>query len=151
MFNGPCRLHGSAGFMSTADEALISPGDYMNAGVSFDDAPLPPPPLPHGLRLHDAPASPTITAAAAAAAAVAGEHHSCPADRCLMNPGVTCPDVYMALEGIQFMAEHTRREQYTIRVAYYTLAYRAIVSSVTASRAVALYTLLFLYIKEMYM
>jgi hypothetical protein len=33
-----------------------------------------------------------------------------------MSPGLTCPDVYMALEGVQFLAEHTRREQYTIRV-----------------------------------
>ncbi|EFX72584.1 hypothetical protein DAPPUDRAFT_58854 [Daphnia pulex] len=40
----------------------------------------------------------------------------CSADRCLMSPGLTCPDVYMALEGVQFLAEHTRREQYTIRV-----------------------------------
>lgn len=41
----------------------------------------------------------------------------CFAEHCLLNPANECPDVYMALEGLQFMAEHTRREQYTIRVS----------------------------------
>ena len=43
----------------------------------------------------------------------------CFAEHCLLNPATSeCPDVYMALEGLQFMAEHTRREQYTIRVSH---------------------------------
>ncbi len=94
MFNGPCQLHGSAGFISAADEALLTPTGYVNAGVTGI-------PLPHGLR---PPPPPPLS------------DPPCSADHCLMNPGLTCPDVYMALEGVQFLAEHTRREQYTIRV-----------------------------------
>ena len=95
MFNGPCQLHGSAGFISAADEALLTPTGYVNAGVTGI-------PLPHGLR--PPPPPPHMS------------DPPCSADHCLMNPGLTCPDVYMALEGVQFLAEHTRREQYTIRV-----------------------------------
>ena len=95
MFNGPCQLHGSAGFISAADEALLTPTGYVNAGVTGI-------PLPHGLR--PPPPPPHMS------------DPPCSADLCLMNPGLTCPDVYMALEGVQFLAEHTRREQYTIRV-----------------------------------
>ena len=36
---------------------------------------------------------------------------------CLLNgAAASCPNVYVALQDVQFMAEHTRREQYTIRV-----------------------------------
>ena len=98
MFNGPCQLHGSTGFISTADEALLTPTGYVNTSVTGI-------PLPHGLR-PPSPLPPLLDPAVA----------PCSADHCLMSPGLTCPDVYMALEGVQFLAEHTRREQYTIRV-----------------------------------
>ena len=41
----------------------------------------------------------------------------CQVNSCLLNGVLSCPDVYMALQDVQFMAEHTRREQYTIRVS----------------------------------
>lgn len=141
MFNGPCQLHGSAGFLSAADadDALLTPtgssSRYVNSGV-----------ITTGMPAAAAPPTTTTTttttaAAAAAAHTTAGQQHPhglrprssaagaasvppclsdlpqpCSTDRCLMSPGLTCPDVYMALEGVQFLAEHTRREQYTIRV-----------------------------------
>lgn len=154
MFNGPCQLHGSAGFISAAtaatdaDDALLTPtgssSRYVNSGVitGMPAAAAPPP---------TTTTTTTTTAAAAAAAhTTAGQQHPhglrprssaagaaavppllsdlpqpCSADRCLMSPGLTCPDVYMALEGVQFLAEHTRREQYTIRVrvCVYSLFY----------------------------
>lgn len=40
----------------------------------------------------------------------------CQLNSYLINGLVPCPDVFMALQDVQFMAEHTRREQYTIRV-----------------------------------
>lgn len=148
MFNGPCQLHGSAGFLSAAvtaadaDDALLTPtgssSRYVNSGVITTGMPAAAAPPPTTTTT-----TTTTTAAAAAAAAhtTAGQQHPhglrprssaagaasvppclsdlpqpCSADRCLMSPGLTCPDVYMALEGVQFLAEHTRREQYTIRV-----------------------------------
>lgn len=138
MFNGPCQLHGSAGFISSfcfavdADDALLTPtgssSRYVNSGVITG---MHPPPHsstatdqhPYGLR-------PRLASSGAGAATAGGAAvpplssmsdlpQPCSADRCLMSPGLTCPDVYMALEGVQFLAEHTRREQYTIRVLYY--------------------------------
>nr|CAH0100300.1 unnamed protein product [Daphnia galeata] len=135
MFNGPCQLHGSAGFISSscaavdADDALLTPtgssSRYVNSGLITG---MHPPPHsstatvqhPYGLR-------PRLASSGAGAATAGGAAvpplssmsdlpQPCSADRCLMSPGLTCPDVYMALEGVQFLAEHTRREQYTIRV-----------------------------------
>ena len=70
---------------------------------------------------------------------------ACSADSCLMNPGLTCPDVYMALQDVQFMAEHTRREQYTIRVNHIQL-YRSICTlyfSIPISFSFVMYTIFF--------
>ncbi|XP_032785867.2 acetylcholine receptor subunit alpha-like [Daphnia magna] len=110
MFNGPCQLHGSAGFISAcavdADDALLTPtgssSRYVNSsvvtGITSTSA------MHAGLRPRSGPPP------------LSDLPQPCSADRCLMSPGLTCPDVYMALEGVQFLAEHTRREQYTIRV-----------------------------------
>lgn len=108
MFNGPCQLHGyasaaslAAADLAAADEVAATSGGlyisqpaYGHSGQSASTA------LPHGHQ-QPQPQQP---------------EPPCTADHCLMNPGLTCPDVYMALQGVQFMAEHTRREQYTIRV-----------------------------------
>lgn len=131
MFNGPCQLHGSAGFISAcaaadADDALLTPtgssSRYVNSGV-ITGMPAPPPTAaaaaaahtgqhPHGLRTRSSGAG----AAPVPPLSMSDLPQPCSADRCLMSPGLSCPDVYMALEGVQFLAEHTRREQYTIRV-----------------------------------
>ena len=51
-----------------------------------------------------------------AAAAAPPTAPTAPAHSCLFTSVLPCPDVYIALQDVQFMAEHTRREQYTIRV-----------------------------------
>lgn len=96
MFNGPCQLHGGRGSSSAAAAAMAADDDLLTPD-GFD-------PFPHGRSFQ--PLQELIAPPAAA----------CSADHCLMNPQMTCPDVYEAMQGIQFMAEHTRREQYTIRV-----------------------------------
>ena len=134
MFNGPCQLHGSTGFISAcavdADDALLTPtgssSRYVNSGVITG---MPPPPHAttsaaataqhlHGLRPRLA-SSGAVGTGPVPPLSMSDLPQPCSADRCLMSPGLTCPDVYMALEGVQFLAEHTRREQYTIRVHIY--------------------------------
>ena len=99
MFNGPCQLHGGRGSSSAAVAAAMVADENLLTPDGFD-------PFPHGRSfqpLQELIAPPAVP---------------CSADHCLMNPEMTCPDVYEAMQGIQFMAEHTRREQYTIRVNF---------------------------------
>lgn len=70
--------------------------------------------------------SPTVGYANAPPPRTANPVTGCMAEHCFLNPASDCPDVYMALEGLQFMAEHTRREQYTIRVSPF-IAYRLVI------------------------
>ncbi|KAK7868866.1 hypothetical protein R5R35_014192 [Gryllus longicercus] len=100
-----CRIHGAPppppppGAAAAAAAALC-------AAAGVDEAPLPPPPALNGLANGAAAACGRALAAAAAAAEECRRarhwHH--------------CPELHKAMDGVKFIADHTKREEDSTRV-----------------------------------